>query len=141
MFSETVTGFTTGDVTLAGTAGATTATVTGSGTTYNVAVSGMTAQGTVVATITANKAQDLAGNNNTASTSTDNTVTYDTTPPTVTVNQKAGQPDPTNTLPILYTVTFSEPVTGFDATDLTRGGTSTGGTVTVTGAARRYRSP
>ncbi len=34
-----------GDVTLSGTAGATTATVTGSGTTYNVAVSGMTAAG------------------------------------------------------------------------------------------------
>ena len=42
VFSEAVTGFETGDVTLGGTAGATTATVTGSGTTYNVAVSGMT---------------------------------------------------------------------------------------------------
>ncbi|MCU0270418.1 MAG: hypothetical protein MUF83_17470, partial [Acidimicrobiales bacterium] len=36
VFSENVTGFATGDVTLAGTAGATTATVTGSGTTYTV---------------------------------------------------------------------------------------------------------
>ena len=40
-------------MTLSGTAGATTAIVTGSGTTYNVAVSGMTGSGTVIATIAA----------------------------------------------------------------------------------------
>ena len=38
VFSEPVTGFTGSDVTLSGSAGATTATVSGSGTTYNVAV-------------------------------------------------------------------------------------------------------
>ncbi|MCA1807749.1 MAG: hypothetical protein LC687_07875, partial [Actinobacteria bacterium] len=82
VFSESVTGFATGDVTLSGTAGATTGTVTGSGTTYNVAVSGMTGSGTVIATIASSKATDAAGNNNAASTSTDNTVTYDITAPT-----------------------------------------------------------
>ena len=51
VFSEPVTDFATGDVTLGGTAGATTAIVTGSGTTYDVAVSGMTTGGTVIATI------------------------------------------------------------------------------------------
>jgi hypothetical protein len=54
------------------------------------------------------------------------------------VNQKAGQADPANTLPILFTVSFSEPVTAFDAADLTRGGTATGGTVTVTGSGAAY---
>ena len=86
VLSESVSDFATGDVTLSGTAGATTATVTGSGTTYNVAVSGMTGDGTVIATIAAGVAHDAAGNHNTASTSTDNQVTYDTTPPTVTVD-------------------------------------------------------
>ena len=76
VFSEPVNGFQTGDVTLSGTAGATTATVTGSGATYNVAVSGMTQSGTVIATIAAGVATDLAGNPNTASTSTDNVVTF-----------------------------------------------------------------
>lgn len=66
------------------------------------------------------------------------TYTIDKTAPTVTVNQKAGQADPTNALPILWTVTFSEPVTGFDASDLTRGGTTTGGTVAVTGSGASY---
>ena len=55
VFSEPVTGFATGDVTLSGTAGATTATVSeiapNNGTTYNVAVSGMTGSGTVIATV------------------------------------------------------------------------------------------
>src|SRR5205085_170110 len=71
VFSESVTGFAAGDVTITGTAGGTkTVTVTGSGTTYNVAVSGMT-DGTVIATVPAGGAQDAANNNNTASTSTD----------------------------------------------------------------------
>ena len=52
-----------------------TAIVTGSGTTYNVAVSGMTGSGTVIASVAANVAEDGAGNDNEASTSTDNTVT------------------------------------------------------------------
>jgi hypothetical protein len=44
--------------------------------------------------------------------------TVDTTPPTVTINPAATQLDPTNQLPIRYTVVFSEAVTGFTATDL-----------------------
>jgi len=81
VFSEPVSGFATGDVTLSGTAGATTAAVTGGPTTYNVAVSGMTNSGTVIATVAANVAQDAAGNGNAASTSTDNQVTYNAPAP------------------------------------------------------------
>ena len=50
----------------------------------------------MIATIAAGCATDAAGNNNTASTCTDNTVTCDTTAPTVTINQAAAQADPTN---------------------------------------------
>jgi hypothetical protein len=52
----------------------------------------------------AGAASDAAGNTNTASTSTDNTVTYDATAPPVTINQAVGQADPTNTSPINFTV-------------------------------------
>jgi hypothetical protein len=76
VFSEVITGFEDADVTLAGSAGATTAVVTGPGPTYNVAVSGMTGDGTVIATIPADVAEDAAGNLNLASTSTDNTVEF-----------------------------------------------------------------
>ena len=97
VFSEAVTGFATGDVTFTGsTAGGTlVGTVSGTGPTYNVAVSGMTTSGTVIATIAAGVAQDVDTNPNAASTSTDNTVTWDVTAPTVTINQAArpGRPD------------------------------------------------
>jgi hypothetical protein len=79
VFSEPVTGFATGDVSLSGTAGATTAEVSevspNDGTTYRVAVSGMSGSGTVIASISAGVATD-GTNLNLASTSTDNTVTY-----------------------------------------------------------------
>ncbi len=141
VFSEPVTGFTTGDVTLSGTAGATTGTVTGSGATYNVAVSGMTSSGTVIATIMAGVATgtiNVLGN--AASTSTDNTVTYNVpaVPPTVTINQAVGQADPTSTSPINFTVVFSEPVTGFITGDVTLSGTAGATTGTVTGSGATY---
>ena len=88
VFSESVSDFATGDVTLSGTASATTATVTGSSTTYNVAVSGMVASGTVIANINAGVAHDAAGNANTAATHTDNTVTYNAPATTGTLSVK-----------------------------------------------------
>ena len=137
-FSEPVTGFDASDLTRGGGATGGTVGLAGTGAAYEISLSGTPTNGTISFTIGANQAQDAAGNNNSASTSVDNTVTYDTVPPAVTLNQKSGQSDPTNTLPILWTVTFSEPVTGFDASDLTRGGTTTGGTVAVTGSGDGY---
>jgi hypothetical protein len=79
-FSEAVTGFDGSDVLLSGTTGANTATVTelapNNGTTYDVAVSGMTSSGTVVVSVPADVATDSGGNGNTASTSSDNSVTW-----------------------------------------------------------------
>jgi hypothetical protein len=141
IFSAAVTDFATGDVTLSGTAGATTAVVTGSGTTYDVAVSGMTSSGTVIATIAAGVAHDAANSPNTASTSTDNTVTFviaDTTAPTVTINQAAGQADPTSTSPIHFTVVFSEVVTDFATGGVSLSGTAGANTATVTGSGTTY---
>jgi len=110
VFSEPVTGFATGDVTLSGTAGATTATVTETGpmngTTYNVAVSGMTTNGTVIASIAAGVADDAAGNDNVASTSTDNTVTYDATAPDTTIT--GTPPNPSNSSSATFTFTGND---------------------------------
>ena len=75
-FSESVSDFATGDVTLSGSAGATAAEVSGSGTAYNVEVSGMTTSGTVIADVAAAVAHDAAGNPNLASTSSDNSITF-----------------------------------------------------------------
>src|SRR6184192_2823881 len=140
VFSESVSGFTGSDVVIGGTAGGTkTVDVTGGPSTYTVAVSGLTTGGTVIATIPAGGATDAAGNGNTASTSTDNTVTFDPTPPTVTINQAAGQADPTSTAPITFTAVFSESVSGFTGSDVVIGGTAGGTkTVAVTGGPSTY---
>ena len=62
----------------------------------------------------------------------DRSVTYDTVAPTVTVDQSAGQADPTNVRSaIRYTVVFSEPVTGVVASDFTVGGTASGVTTNL----------
>lgn len=142
VFSEPVTGFSDADVSLSGTAGATTAVVVDSGDqmTYTVTVSGMTGDGTVIAEIAAGVAQDAAGNNNSASSSTDNKVTYDATVPTCTINQAAGQADPAWKSPVQFTVVFSEPVTGFETGDVTLvgGAGATTGVVTDSGDQMTY---
>jgi hypothetical protein len=93
VFSATVTGFATGDVTITGTAGGTkVATVTGSGTTYNVAVSGMTTAGTVIATVPAGVALNASSQGNGASTSTDNTVTWSGVAAVITLTTSAPIP-------------------------------------------------
>lgn len=79
-FSEAVSGFSTGDVTLTGAAGATTGTVvnTGDDIHYTVTVTGMTTCGPVIATIAAGVATSIAhpASTNTASTSVDNEVIW-----------------------------------------------------------------
>ena len=85
-------------------------------------------------------ATDPAGNANAASTSTDNTVTWDVTAPTVTINQAVAQADPTNASPINFTVTFSEVVAGFATGDVSFTGSTVGGALvgTVSGAGPTY---
>ena len=75
-FSESVTGFVIGDITVVnGTAG----NFSGSGTTYTTDIT-PNAQGAVTVDVAANAAQDAAGNNNTAANQLSRT--YDTTAPT-----------------------------------------------------------
>jgi hypothetical protein len=135
VFSEAINPatFTAGDIAISGTAtGAVAGTPTTSDNiTWNVPVTGMSADGTVIAAIAAASVTDVAGNNNTVSTSTDNSVTYDNTPPSVTVNQAVAQADPTNVTTVNFTVVFSEAIkpSTFIAGDLTKTGTATGGVV------------
>jgi Bacterial Ig-like domain/Calx-beta domain len=141
-FNEPVTGFTVGDVNLsASTVGGTlSAAVSGSGANYIVTVTGMTGTGTVVASIPAGAVIDAAGNASTASTSTDNGVTFDNDAPTVTINQAAGQADPTDVAPVVFAVHFSESVTGFTAADVDLSASSVAGTLVaaVSGSGADY---
>lgn len=138
VFSEPVVGFDTADITISGTAGATTAAITGTGPTYTVTISGMVSPGTVVVTIPAGAVADPAGNSSAASTSTDNTVTYDPPVPSVTVEQAATQGDPTNLATVFFTATFNQDVLGFDASDVVLGGTAKPTTVVISGTGPEY---
>lgn len=135
VFSERVTGFVSGDVSISGSAGATAVVVSETapmnGTTYQVEVGGMMANGSVIVSIGAGIAVDTANNPNTASTSTDNTVDYINNNPSVTINQSEGQDDPTSVSPIIFTVEFSEPVSGFTGADIQLSGTAGATTVLI----------
>ena len=116
-FSEPVSGFNAAsDLTVTnGTAGTPTETTPNDGTTYQVAIT-PTADGEVGVTVNANAATDSANNGNTAS--SQYTIDYDGTAPTV--SSITGPTDPTSTSPFTVTVTFSEAVSGFNAaSDLT----------------------
>jgi len=138
MFDEPIdeSTFTGVDVSIGGTATTGTVTVTEvaphDGTTFEASIA-VTGDGTVVPTIPAGRVEDFAGNTNTVSTSPDNSVTYDGSKPSVTIDQAAGQADPTNASPVLFTVVFDEPINDatFTNTDVSVGGTATTGLVTV----------
>jgi len=132
-FSENVTDFISLDVSLSGTADATTVVVSGGPQIFNLAVSGMTNDGSVIVDIASGVCIDLVGNDNAASINTDNQVTYDIENPTVEITQAIGQTDPTNSSPINFTASFSEDVTNFDNTDVNLSGTAGATTVVVTG--------
>jgi hypothetical protein len=129
-FSKNVTGFAGGDVSFAsstaGTGGTPTglaATVTGGPATYDVAVTGMTTDGSVKITVPAGGATDAAGNSSTASNTA--AVNWDATGPTVTIDQAVSQTDPTGSSPISFTAVFSEIVgSSFSNADVTISGTA-----------------
>ena len=133
-FSEAVTGFEIGDVTVGNGAASNFA---GTGTTYTFDVA-PAADGAVTIDIAANVAVDAAGNDNAAAGQL--TVTADGTGPTVTLTSNANTP---HSGPFTVTATFSETVTGFVIGDVTVGngtasnfaGTGTTYTFDVTPAA------
>ncbi len=133
-FSETVTGFLIGDITVGnGTAGS----FSGSGDTYTATIT-PAADGLVTVDVNAGVAQDRVGNPNESATQL--TRTYDTN--SLLVNITSAAPDPTNAA-IPITITFTRSVGDFDVGDITVGngnagsfaGTGTTYTATITPAA------
>ena len=126
-FSEAVTGFAVGDITVGNSAAGNFAAVSGTVYTFDVTPAG---QGVVTVNVAAAVAQDAASNGNTAA--TQYSITYvDTTPPTVTLTSTATSP--TRVSPIPMTATFSEAVTGFVVGDITVGNGTAGNFAAVSG--------
>ncbi len=138
-FSEPVIGFDKTDITMGGTATGPSWSISESGTDYTLSVNTVSGDGTLQPSIAADQVHDAAGNGNSASTSTDNSVTYDGTRPAVTINQASAQPDPTHELPVVFDVEFTEPVTGFDQDDILLTGTAGASNVEVTGSESSYQ--
>jgi hypothetical protein len=140
VFNKPVVNFTGADVALSGTApGALSAAVSSSGTSYTVRVSGMTGNGTIVASIPAGAVTDASGNGNAASTSVDNSVTFEPTTPVVT-GIVPMDPNPSGAASVRFNVTFSQSVVGVDAGDFTLEATGvTGATIaSVSGGGAIY---
>jgi hypothetical protein len=124
-FSETVTGFTASDIIVTnGTKGA----FSGNGTTYNLTVS-PSSDGAVVVTVPANAAIDTAGNGNQGSSAT---ITSDRTPPELAITPNSGS---NNASQIVFTFTFTEPVTGFSASKVS---VTNGAKASFTGSGALY---
>lgn len=108
---------------------------------YNLS-STASGSGTLTPSILANRFKDLAGNDNLLfsdgnclAPEPNNCVNLNVTGnPTVTINQASGQVDPASTLPVNYTVQFSEPINTatFTTSDITQTGTVTGVTWSIT---------
>ncbi|MDE0470617.1 MAG: hypothetical protein OXH57_01655, partial [Ekhidna sp.] len=111
MLTEPVVGFINTDVDLSSsTAGVSSSVVSISQlepTIYMLSVTGMTSDGEVIAGLGAGVFTDLAGNDNNPSTSTDNTVTFDDTPPAIRT-----APSATDTTAIGFTINVESNETG-----------------------------
>ncbi len=132
-FSEAVTGVSTGSFALTdtGTVAGTIASVSGSGTTYTVTVDGVTGDGTMRLDLNSSGTgiADAAGNAPSGGYTSGQVYTIEHTPPSVSSIATAGS-SPNNAASDQFTVTFSEDVTGVDASDFTMTPT---GTVADTG--------
>lgn len=140
-FNKPVTGFTNADVSFTGSTvgGTPAAAVTGGPSVYNVAVTGMTGNGNILVSIPAGAAVDASNNPNPLGMAA--FVVFDTARPSVVVAAAVGQATPAVMPPITFTVTFSEAVTGFIASDVVITGTS-GGTkaVSLSGSGAVYNA-
>ncbi len=124
-FGENVTGFEAVDIDLSNdTAHGGVGNFSGSGSLYTFYVSPAT-NGTILVDVPANVARDDAGNGNTAAEQF--SIIYNTTVPVPTIT--AAQQSPTNAATIIFQVSFSVPVTEFEAGDIDLSGTATHGGV------------
>ena len=119
-FSEPVTGFELADLVVGNGSASELSELQGSEATYTATVT-PTASGAVTVDIAAGAAEDSAGNPSAAADQfsiTADLTPEDTTAPTVTTTSEASEPV---SGPFSITVTFSEPVTGFELADLVVG--------------------
>jgi hypothetical protein len=124
-FSEAVTGFAAGDITVS--PGATVSGFSGSGTTYTAQVlPAAGTAGTLTVGVAAGVAADAVGQPNVAG--SDSVVAFDRLAPTLAITDSvAGTAGPAG---VVFTFTFSEPVSGFTVADIALAGGQVGEALT-----------
>lgn len=125
-FSEVVTGFAVGDITVGNGIVGNFVAVDGDTYTANITPTG---QGDVTVDVVTAVAQDSAGNDNAAATQF--LIAYDSVSPTVIISSTAT--NPTQVSPIPLTFQFSEPVTGFAVGDVAVANATVGNFIAVDG--------
>lgn len=147
VFSEPMTGFETDDITLTGTAayGAVFA-VSGSGAAYTLEVTTLTHDGTLHPSAGAGKAASIATSALNRASTNEEEVWVDRRKPQVQMTcsyaglQEYGTTGPivVKTLPVVFTLTFDEAVTGLDTSDITFTGLSPQPAFEVNGTGKDY---
>jgi hypothetical protein len=128
-FSEAIAplSLTTADFTNVGTATGVSWSVTNSGNNQTFTIAATAAgTGTVQPRLAASAVTDVAGNSSASAVDAADNVTYSPAALSVSLNQAAGQSDPTNGLPVTYTVVFSQAINpaSFTTADIVAGGTA-----------------
>lgn len=137
-FNSATTDFTSTDISLSGTAGATTVVLNGSGSSYTAEVSGMTNNGTVSISIPQGVCTDADGNLNPPSTNTVNVIDYDNTQPGIEIVQDAAQADPTNDNIITFNANLTEPISNFSPSYISLSGTAGATAISLRGGPLVY---
>ncbi len=137
-FSETVIDLKQESIVLSGDAQAQNITITGGGTDFNIAVSGMLSNGHVIIDIPAGKVHNSVGSPNLPAVIVDNEVVFLGADLTVEISRSLGQEYLTNNDTVRFDINFNEDVIDFNNSDIELSGTALAQNVSVEGDTNRY---
>ncbi|MCF6240599.1 MAG: hypothetical protein L3J74_04550 [Bacteroidales bacterium] len=137
-FSETVIDLRPESIVLSGDAQPQTVQITGGGTEYTIAVSGMLSNGHVIIDIPAGKVHNSVGSPNLPAVIVDNEVVFLGADLTVEIKRSLGQEYLTNKDTVRFDINFNESVINFDSTDVEISGTAMAQGIITEGDTDRY---
>lgn len=137
-FSETVIDLKQESIVLSGDAQAQNVLITGGGTEYNIAVSGMLNNGHVNIDIPEGKVHNSVGSPNLPAVIVDNDVVFLGADLTVEIIRALGQDYLTNKDTVCFNINFNEDISGFDNSDIELSGTALAQSVFIEGDTNRY---
>jgi len=132
-FSEAVVDLRPESIELSGDAEAQTIEITGGGTEYNIAVSGMLNNGSVIINIPGGNVHNSVGAPNMPAVIVDNEVVYLGADLTVEIFRAAGQTYLTSNDTAFFDIVFNEQVSGFETSDIQLSGTAQSQNISIEG--------